>query len=58
MINDIDHNSDFCYEFIYELNIYEFTNLISWENTWFCIKSTQQQLNTINLNTFKVIQAL
>ena len=33
-----NQNSDFCYEFIYELNIYEFTNLISWENLWFRIK--------------------
>ena len=42
-----NHTSDFLYEFIYELNIYEFTNLISWENLWFHIENTQQQLNTI-----------
>ena len=36
-----NHNSDFCYEFIHEMNIYEFTNLISWEILWFRIKSTQ-----------------
>ena len=33
------------------MNIYEFTNLILWEILWFHIKSTQQQLNTINLNS-------
>ena len=41
--------------FIYKLNIYEFTNLISWDNLWFCEKCTQQQLNTINLNTCKAM---
>ena len=35
-----NHDSDFCYEFIHDMNIYEFTNLISWEILWFCIKST------------------
>ena len=44
-MNSKNRNSDFCYEFIHELNIYEFTNLISWENLWFSIKSTQQQLS-------------
>ena len=34
------------------MNIYAITNLISWENLWVkvCIKSTQDQLNTIHLN--------
>ena len=50
-----NHNSDFCYEFFRELNIYKFTNLISWDNLWFHIKSTQQQLNTINLNNCKAM---
>ena len=55
-MNSKEYNSDFCHEFIYELNIYELANLILWENVWFCIKkSTQQQLNTINLNPCKVI---
>ena len=30
-----NHNSDFCYEFIHEMNIYEFTSLISQESLWF-----------------------
>ena len=47
--------NSFCNEFIYELNIYEFINLISWENLWFRTKSTQQQFNTINLNTCKAM---
>ena len=47
-------NLDFCYEFIHEMNIYEFTNLISWENLWFRVKSTQQQLNTTNLKVGNV----
>ena len=29
-----NHNSDFCYEFIHEMNIYEFTSLISQESLW------------------------
>ena len=30
---------------MHEMNIYEVTNLISWEILWFHIKSTQQQFN-------------
>ena len=53
--NRKNHNSDFCDEF---MNIYECTNLISWDNLWFSIESTQQevierQVNTINANTCK-----
>ena len=40
------------------MNIYEFTNLISCENLWLRIKSTEQQLKTINLNTCKAMLAL
>ena len=53
--NILHSMNSFCYEFIYELNIYEFINLISWENLWFRTKSTQQQFNTINLNTCKAM---
>ena len=40
------------------MNIYEFTNLISCENLRLRIKSTEQQLNTINLHTCKAMLAL
>ena len=43
-----NHSSDFCHDFILEMNFYEFTNPIPWDILWFHIKSTQQQLNTIN----------
>ena len=55
VMNSKEHNLDFCYEFIHETNIYEFTNLISWEILGFCIKLTQQQLKPINLNTCKAM---
>ena len=38
-----------------EMNIYEFTNRISWENLWFLMKGTQQQLDINNLNTCKAM---
>ena len=48
-----NHKSDFCYEFIYELNLYEFICMSSQEIIWFRRKSTQKQLYSINLNAFK-----
>ena len=46
-------NSDFPYEFINGLNLYEFMDLNSQENWWLHTCSTPKQLNPIHLNTSK-----